>query len=107
MPSPDPTAQEEEDIWETVGEVVRSTSPPPATEDIVPEGAHEQTAAVEPQPSIEEVHDPPVAAAVGVERPEERVEEPPVDAGTTGEPDIVDIVRLLGAPTITVVRSTL
>jgi hypothetical protein len=62
---------------------------------------------VEPQPSIKEVHDPPLATPVIVWQPEKRVEEPPVDAEPTCEPGIVDIARLLGAPTVTMVQSTL
>jgi hypothetical protein len=53
------------------------------------------------------VEDPPLSAVVAIEQPEEREQEPPVGVVTGGEPDIVDIASLLGAPTVTVVRSTL
>jgi hypothetical protein len=75
----------------------------------VSEEAQEQTAAVENQPqlSVEEVQGPPPAAAVVAGQPEERIHEPPVEAGATIEPGIIHIARILDAPTITVVRSTL
>jgi hypothetical protein len=44
---------------------------------------------------------------VVVEQPEERGQEPPVEAVIAGEPDIVDIASLLGALIVMVVRSTL
>lgn len=62
---------------------------------------------MEPQPLVEEVQGPPPATVAAVGQPEERVEEPPVKVGSTSEPGIVDITRLLGAPTVTVVQSTL
>jgi hypothetical protein len=46
-------------------------------------------------------------ASTAVEQPKERWQEPLVEAGTTSEPGIVDIASLLGAPIVTVVRSTL
>jgi hypothetical protein len=42
-----------------------------------------------------------------VELLEERVEESLVEAGATSEAGIVDIASILGAPTVTIVRSTL
>jgi hypothetical protein len=42
-----------------------------------------------------------------VEQPKEREQEPLVEARTAGEPIIVDIANLLGAQTVTVVRSML
>jgi hypothetical protein len=105
-PPSNPVNQDEEDVWDTVGATAeRSTSPPPATEDTLPEGAQEQTDAVESQPSVEEVQSPPPAAAVG--QLEERVEESPVEAGAVGESGIVDIANTLGAPTVTIVQSNL
>jgi hypothetical protein len=48
IPSSDLVHQDEGDVWETVGATVeRSNIPPPATEDTVPEGAQEQTGAME------------------------------------------------------------
>jgi hypothetical protein len=75
--------------------VERDTSPPHVLEE-----AQQQTDAMEPQVSVEEVRDPPSAAAMAIEQPEKRVEEPPVEARATSESGIVDIACILGAPTI-------
>lgn len=110
IPPLDPTVQDEGDVLETVGATAAGgTSLPPAVEDIVPEGAQEQTATVEnqPLPLIEEVHGLPPAPAAAVGQPKERVEEPPVEARAASETSIVDIAKTLGAPTVTVVQSTL
>jgi hypothetical protein len=104
----DPTDQGEEDVCKNVGAMAeRNTSPPPATEDAVSEGAQQQTGTVELQMSIGEVQGPPPATAVVVEQPEERVEEPSVEDGAASEAGIVDIASILGAPTVTLVQSTL
>lgn len=78
-------------------------------EGAVPGGAQEQAATVElnPQLSAEEAQGPPPVAAVVVEQPKEREQEPLIKVAATREPDIVDITSLLGAPTVIVVRSTL
>jgi hypothetical protein len=59
------------------------------------------------QSSTERVQGPPLGAVVAVEQPEGRVEEPPVETRDSSEPGIVDITRILGTPTVIVVRSTL
>jgi hypothetical protein len=65
IPSSDPVDQGDEDVWETAGATSeRSISPPPATEDIVPEEAQEHAGAVEAQASIEEGQGPPPTATV-------------------------------------------
>jgi hypothetical protein len=110
IPSPGPATRDEEEVWDKVGATTgRTTSPPPAVDDVVPNDAQEQAVTVEihPQPSTKEGQGPHPAAATLVEQPKEREQEPPVEATTAREPDIVDIASLLGAPTITVVRSTL
>jgi hypothetical protein len=90
LPS-DPVDQGDESDWETVGEPVeRSRSPAPAVTEVEPqtpvaESRTEQTAA----PAAEE----PVAT--------EAEEEAPAEAG------LVHIASILGAPTVTVVRSSL
>jgi hypothetical protein len=58
---------------------------------------------MEAQTSVEGVHDPPPAATVAVEQPEET----PVEVGAAIEAGIMDIANILGALTVTVVRSTL
>jgi hypothetical protein len=40
-------------------------------------------------------------------KPEDRVEEPPVEDGAASEAGIIDIASIPGAPTVTVMRSTL
>jgi hypothetical protein len=66
-------------------------------------GEQQQTCAVEAQASVEEGQSLPPAAGVAVEQPEETT----VEAETASEAGIVDITSILGAPTITLVRSTL
>jgi hypothetical protein len=81
---------EDESDWETVGEPVeRSRSPAPAMIEVVPQA-----------PVAEGRTEPAVAAA---EEPAttEAEEEAPSEAG------LVDIANILGAPTVTVVRSSL
>jgi hypothetical protein len=104
IPSSDPADQSDEDVWETVGVTVeRNTSSPPASEEVVPEGAQQQTSIIEAQTSVEKGQSLPPAAGVAMEQPEET----PVEAGAASEAAIVDIASILGAPTVTIVRSTL
>jgi hypothetical protein len=95
--SSDTADQGDEDVWETVGATTERDTSPPSEE------AQQQTSTVEPQASVEEVLDPPPATAVAVEQPKEIH----VDARAASEAGIVDIASILGAPTVTVVRSTL
>jgi hypothetical protein len=90
LPS-DPVEQGDEGDWETVGEPAeRSCSPAPVV------------AEVEPQAPVAESRTEP-AAAPAAEEPAatEAEEEAPAEAG------LVDIASILGAPTVTVVRSSL
>jgi hypothetical protein len=55
IPSSNPIDQGGEDIWETVGAAAkRSINPPPATEEVVPGTAQQDTGAVNSQASDEE-----------------------------------------------------
>jgi hypothetical protein len=55
IPSSDPVDQGDEDIWEMVGAAAeRSISQPPATEEVVPGPAQQETSAVNSQASAEE-----------------------------------------------------
>jgi hypothetical protein len=91
IPPSDPVDQGDERDWETVGETAeRSHSPAPAMIEVEPqapvaEGRTEPTAT----PATEE----PAAT--------EAEEEAPAETG------LVDIASILGAPTVTVVRSSL
>jgi hypothetical protein len=91
IPPSDPVDQGDEGDWETVGEPVeRSRSPVPAVTE------------VEPQAQVAESRTEP-AAAPAAEEPAatEAEEEAPAEAR------LVDIASILGAPTMTVVRSCL
>jgi hypothetical protein len=101
-PSSDPVDQGDEDVWETLGATAeRSVSPPPATEEAVPGAAQLETGAVESRVSVGEGQGHPPAAAV--EQPEEAL----AKAETASEARIVNIASILGAPTVTVLQSTL
>jgi hypothetical protein len=90
IPSSDPVDQGDEGDWETVGEPVeRSRSPAPAMTEAVP------------QAPVAEGRTEPAAAAAEEPAVTEAEEEAPAEAG------LVDIASILGAPTMTVVRSSL
>jgi hypothetical protein len=92
-----------EDNWDTMGGVTeRSRSPAPTVEEIVPESAQQATGAGEPPASTEERRPEPSATTrAGGPVAAEVEEEAPAGAG------FVDIASILGAPTVTVVRSSL
>jgi hypothetical protein len=86
IPPSDPVDQGDEGEWDTVGEPdERSRSPAPAVTEVEPRAPVVESAA----PATEE----PAAT--------EAEEEAPAEAG------LVDIASILGAPTVTVVRSIL
>jgi hypothetical protein len=90
IPSSDPIDQGDEGDWETVGEPVeRSRSPAPAMTEAVP------------QAPVAEGRTEPAAVAAEEPAVTEAEEEAPTEAG------LVDIASILGAPTMTVVRSSL
>jgi hypothetical protein len=103
IPSSDPIDQGDEENWATVwGSTERSLSPAPTVEEVVPEPAQQATGAGESRASSEERRPEPSATTGTVELAVAHVEEEvPAEAG------LVDIVRILGAPTVTVVRSNL
>jgi hypothetical protein len=103
IPSSDPANQGEEDNWDTVGGVTeRSLSPAPTVEETVPEMAQQTSVTAEPWASAEESRPEP-SATTGIREPvvAHTEEEAPAEAG------LVDIARILGAPTVTVIRSSL
>jgi hypothetical protein len=91
IPPSDPVEQGDEGDWETVGEPAeRAHSPAPDMTEAVP-----QAPVAEGRTEL--------AAAAAAEEPAttEAEEEAPAEAG------LVDIASILGAPTVTVVRSSL
>jgi hypothetical protein len=103
IPSSDRVDQGEEETWDTVGGATeRSRSPAPTTEATVPEAAQQAAVADEPRASTEERNPKPSSSVRAVEPGEARVEEEaPAEAG------LVDIANILGAPTVTIVWSSL
>jgi hypothetical protein len=91
IPPSDPVDQGDEGDWETVGKPAeRSRSPAPAILEAVP------------QAPVAEGRTEPVAAAAAEEpSATEAEDEAPTEAR------LVDIASILGAPTVTVVRSSL
>jgi hypothetical protein len=91
IPPFDPVDQGEEGDWKIVGEPAeRSCNPVPAMTEAVPQA-----------PVAEDRIEPAAAAAAGEPAATEVEEEAPAEAG------LVDIASILGAPTVTVVRSSL
>jgi hypothetical protein len=102
-PPSDPVDQGDEGDWETVGEPAeRSRSPAPTVEELVSQLTHQSTTIVEPQaPVIESRTEPAATPAAEESAATQTKEEAPAEAG------LVDIASILGAPTVTVVRSSL
>jgi hypothetical protein len=94
MPPSDPVEQGVEGDWDTVGEAAGDNrSPAPTVEDLL--------AQMERQPPVAQGSTEPAAAATEEAAATEAQEEAPAEAG------LVDIASILGAPTVTMVRSSL
>jgi hypothetical protein len=94
IPPSDPVEQGDEGDWDTVGEPAGgSRSPAPTVEELL--------AQLTRQPPVAEGRAEPAAAVAEEAAATEAQEEAPVEAG------LVDIASILGAPTVTVVRSSL
>jgi hypothetical protein len=94
MPPSEPVEQGDEGVWDTVGEAARgSRSPAPTVEELL--------AQMERQPPAAQGSTELAAAAIEEAAATEAQEEAPAEAG------LVDITSILGAPTVTVVRSSL
>jgi hypothetical protein len=102
IPSSNPVDQGAEDNWDTVGGATeKSRSPTLTVEEIVPESAQQATGAGEPPASTEERRpEPSMTTGVGGPVAAEAEEEAPAEAR------LVDIASILGAPTVTVVWSS-
>jgi hypothetical protein len=92
IPPTEPVEQGDEGEWDTVGEAAGSRSPAPTVEELL--------AQMERQPPAAQGSTEPAAAAEE-EATAAEVQEAPAEAG------LVDIASILGAPTVTVVRSSL
>jgi hypothetical protein len=108
LPPTEPVEQGDKGEWDTVGEATGSRSPAPTVEELlaqmerqppVRQESTEPGAAAAEEVVAAEAQESAAPAAVAVE--EEAQEEAPAEAG------LVDIASILGAPTMTVVRSSL
>jgi hypothetical protein len=108
VPPTEPTDQGDEGEWDTVGEATGSRSPAPTVEELLAQmerqpptrqESTEPTAAAAEEVVAAEVQESTAPAAVIAE--DEAQEEAPAEGG------LVDIASILGAPTVTVVRSSL
>jgi hypothetical protein len=93
LPPTEPVDQGDEGEWDTVGEAAGSRSPAPTVEELLEQ--------MERQPPAAQESTKPAAAAAEEVVAAEAQEEAPAEAG------LVDIASILGAPTVTVVRSSL
>jgi hypothetical protein len=84
------------------GPAERSRSPAPTVEELVSRMAQWSTRVVEPQaPAVESRPEPSTTAGAEEPAATQAEEEAPAEAG------LVDITSILGAPTVTVIRSSL
>jgi hypothetical protein len=112
VPPTEPVEEGDEGVWDTVGEPAGSRIPAPTVEELL--------AQLERQPPTQQGSTEPVAAAVeevvasGAQEgtaPTAIAVEEAVAAGTQeeapAEGGLVDIASILGAPAVTIVRSSL
>jgi hypothetical protein len=93
LPPTEPVDQGDEGEWDTMGEAAGSRSPAPTVEELL--------AQMERQPPAAQEGAEPAAAATEEVVAAEAQEEAPAEGG------LVDIASILGAPTVTVVWSSL
>jgi hypothetical protein len=103
IPSFDPVDQGEGEDWDTVGgPAERSRSPAPTVEELVSRMTQRLTRVVKPQaPAMDSRPEPSTTAGADEPAAAQAEEEVPAEA------ELVDIASILGAPTVTVVRSSL
>jgi hypothetical protein len=102
VPPSDPVDQGDGGDWETVGELAeRNRSPAPTVVELVSQLTQRLTTVVEPQEPVVESRTEPATAAAEEPAAAQAEEEAPAEAR------LVDIASILGAPTVTVVRSSL
>jgi hypothetical protein len=96
LPPTEPIDQGDEGEWDTVGEAAGSRSPAPTVEELL--------AQMECQPPAAQGSTEPAAA---VEEAAEGAADTEAQEEALAEAGLVDIASILGAPTVTVVRSSL
>jgi hypothetical protein len=112
VPPTEPVDEGNEGEWDTVGESAGSRSPVPTVEELLaqlerqppaPQGSTELAAATVEEVVAAGAQESAAPAAVTAEEAAvaRSQEEAPADAG------LVDIASILGAPTVTIVRSSL
>jgi hypothetical protein len=112
VPPTEPVEEGDEGAWDLVGEPTRSRSPAPTVEDLLAQLERQPPAPVESRVPAAAVAgemeaagtqktSTPAAATVEEAVAEETEEETPAEGG------LVDIASILGAPAVTIVRSTL
>jgi hypothetical protein len=103
IPSFDPVDQGEGEDWDTVGgPAERSHSPAPTIEELVSRMTQRSTRVVKPQaPTADSRPEPSMTASAEEPAAAQAEEDAPAEAG------LVDIASILGAPIVTVVRSSL
>jgi hypothetical protein len=103
IPPSDLVDQGGEGDWGAVGEPAeRNRSPAPTVEELVSQLTQQSTTIVEPQAPVVESRTGPAATAAAEEPAAAQAEEEaPAEVG------LVDIASILGAPTVTVDRSSL
>jgi hypothetical protein len=112
VPLTEPADQDDEGEWDTVGEPAGSRSPAPTIEELLaqlerqplaPQGSTEPAATAAEEVVAAGAQEGAAPATVAVEEATaaEAQEEAPTEAG------LVDIASILGAPTVTIVRSSL
>jgi hypothetical protein len=103
IPPSDPVDQGDEGDWDTVGEPdERSRSPAPTVEELVSQLTQRSNTVVKPEAPVGESWTKPAATAAAEEPAAAQAEEE-----APAEARLVDITSILGAPTVTVVRSIL
>jgi hypothetical protein len=112
VPPTEPVEEGNEGVWDTVGEPAGSQSPAPTVEELLEQLERQPPAPAESRgpaaATVGKVVTPgaegegaPAAAAVEEAVAEEAKEEAPAEGG------LVDIASILGAPAVSIVRSSL
>jgi hypothetical protein len=111
VPPTEPVDEGDEGEWDTVGEPAGSRSPAPTVEELLaqlerqppaPQGSTEPAVAAAEEVVAAGAQESATSATVaGEATATEAQEEAPTEAG------LVDIASILGAPTVTIVRSSL
>jgi hypothetical protein len=112
VPPTEPVEEGDEGVWDTVGEPAGSRSPAPTVEELLAQLERQPPAPAESRGPVAatvgkevapgaEGEGAPAAAAVEEEVAAEAEEEAPAEGG------LVDIASILGAPAVTIVRSSL